>query len=73
MLTRREFAGGLCGLPLAAAAWKDDFSEFASMPWNAPARVAKVYLGSSQPHWPKYTLDQEQERKDVEAQLAGLA
>lgn len=69
MLTRREFGLGCCGLPLAGAAWKDDFSQFASMPWNAPARVAKVYLGSTQPHWPKFTLDQEQERRDIEEQL----
>jgi hypothetical protein len=73
MLTRREFGLGCCGLPLAGAAWNDEFSQFASMPWNTPARVAKVYLGSTQPHWPKFTLDQEQERKDIEAQIAELA
>jgi hypothetical protein len=73
MLTRREFGLGICGLPLWAESQADDFSEFAAMPWNAPAKVAKVYLGSAQPHWPKYTLDLEKERKDVEAQLAELA
>jgi hypothetical protein len=51
----------------------DDFSEFQAMPWNAPARVAKVYLGSAQSHWPKYGLDQERERQEVEGQLAELA
>lgn len=73
MLTRREFGLGCCGLPLWAASVADDFSEFAGMPWNAPAKVAKVYLGTAQPHWPKYTLDQEEERKAVEGQLAELA
>ena len=60
MLTRREFSFGLCGLHAAAAMGSDDFSEFAEMPWNAPAKVAKVYLGAKQPHWPKYTLNLEQ-------------
>ncbi len=35
--------------------------------------MAKVYLGSTQPHWPNFTLDQEQERKDIEGQLTELA
>lgn len=73
MLTRREFGFGMCGLPLMGFGGSDDFSEFAGMPWNKPAKVAKVYLGTAQPHWPKYTLDQEQERKEIEEQLAGLA
>ncbi len=73
MLTRREFGFGCCGLPLLADAQGDDFREFAAMPWNAPAKVAKVYLGSTQSHWPKYGLDLDQERVGVESQMAELA
>jgi hypothetical protein len=74
-LTRRCFAQTLCGLPLSSllrAAATDDFSDFAQMPWNAPATVARVYL-AGQPHWPKPTLDIEQEVRDIEANLAGVA
>lgn len=41
------------------------------MPWNQPARVAKVYLVTpGQTHWPKPTLDIPAEIAEVEARLA---
>ncbi len=67
-LTRRGFhlslLGALCSrFDLGAA-------DTASMPWNGPATVAKVYLGAPQVHWPKPTLDQGQEVAEIEARLA---
>ncbi len=67
-VTRREFSLSLCAAALAR--FRADAAEFASMPWNGPATVAKVYLGAPQPHWPKPTLDQAKEVADVEARLA---
>ena len=70
-LTRRQFGLSLCALPLAirseAAEWA------ASMPWNGPATVARVYLSAPKVHWPKPTLDVAQEVKDVEAHLVEVA
>lgn len=71
-LSRRCFAQTLCGMHFSSLLRADEFSAFANMPWNAPARVARVYL-AGQPHWPKPTLDIEQEVRDVEANLAGVA
>ena len=66
--TRRQFGWTLCGLPFSLAAAAD---EFASMPWNEPAVVAKVYLiSSSVVHWPKPTLAIANEVADVESKLA---
>jgi hypothetical protein len=69
MLTRRSFHAALCGLPFSGLLKADEFEAFRSMPWNGPARVARVYLAGA-PHWPKPTLDVEAERKEVEAQIA---
>ena len=41
------------------------------MPWNQPARVARVYL-AGKPHWPMPTLDVAAEIKEVEAGLADV-
>ncbi|MBI4873767.1 MAG: hypothetical protein HY822_03930 [Acidobacteria bacterium] len=66
-LTRRQFGLSLCSVPfsfpLAA-------QEFESMPWNAPATVARVYLASKQIHWPKPTLDVAAEVGEIETRLA---
>jgi hypothetical protein len=72
MLTRRSFHAALCGLPFSGLLKADEFEAFRSMPWNGPARVARVYLAGA-PHWPKPTLDVEAERKEVEAQIAVAA
>ncbi len=66
-LTRRAFGRSLCGIPLAFSAFAE---EFAAMPWNQPAKVAKVYLASSTVHWPKSTLDVPAEIASIEARLA---
>jgi len=69
--TRRKFNLTLCGAPFvwfSAAA-----EEFSSMPWNAPATVAKVYLASTRVHWPKTTLDVHAEVGEVESRLAEVA
>jgi len=72
MLTRRSFHAALCGLPFSGLLKANEFEAFRSMPWNGPARVARVYLAGA-PHWPKPTLDVEAERKEVEAQIAVAA
>ena len=72
MLTRRSFHAALCGLPFSGLLKADEFEAFRSMPWNGPARVARVYLAGA-PHWPQPTLDVEAERKEVEAQIAVAA
>jgi len=72
MLTRRSFHAAPCGLPFSGLLKADEFEAFRSMPWNGPARVARVYLAGA-PHWPKPTLDVEAERKEVEAQIAVAA
>jgi hypothetical protein len=68
-VTRREFGLALCGL-----SWLSRISaaEFESMPWNQPAKVAKVYLAVPQAHWPKPTLDTAKEVEEVEAHLADV-
>lgn len=71
-LTRRSFQAALCGLPFAGLLRADEFEAFRSMPWNGPARVARVYLAGA-PHWPKPTLDIEAERRDVEQRIAEAA
>jgi len=66
-LTRRQFGISCCGipftLPLAA-------QEFGPMPWNSPARVARVYLSAPKVHWPKPTLDVAAEVKEIETRMA---
>ncbi|MCL4401249.1 MAG: hypothetical protein M1436_01105 [Acidobacteria bacterium] len=66
-LTRRQFGLSACGLPLA---WRASAREFASMPWNEPAKVARVYLAAPTVHWPKPTLDVAAEVAEVEARIA---
>ncbi len=70
-LTRRQFGISLCGLASAIRADAEEWT--ASMPWNAPATVAKVYLGNDKVYWPKPTLDVKQEIADMEARLAEVA
>jgi hypothetical protein len=70
--TRRQFGLGLCALPFAGLA-AEQAAEFQAMPWNDPAGVAKVYVASTVLHWPKPTLDLNQEMKDVEALMAEVA
>jgi hypothetical protein len=70
LITRRRF--GLC-LGAAGLSWPAVADEFAGMPWNQPATVARVYLASNKPHWPKTTLDVEAERADVENRLKEVA
>src|SRR3974377_2440158 len=67
--TRRQFGAGLLGLPFARLAALEA-AEFEAMPWNDPARIAKVYVASTALYWPKPTLDLDQEMKEVEANLA---
>jgi L-fucose isomerase-like protein len=69
-LSRRQFGLSLCGLPLALSA--DEFSEFAAMPWNGPANVARVYLGGSVTHWPKPNLDLAREIASIEPEIAAV-
>ena len=70
-LNRRQFGLSLCGIPLSM---KVAFGgeEFASMPWNGPATVARVYL-AGQPQWPKPTLDVAADVAEVEKRLAEVA
>jgi hypothetical protein len=42
------------------------------MPWSGPATVRKVFLANQNPTWPKPDIDLEQERREIEAQLAEL-
>ena len=65
-VTRRQFGLSLCSIPFSVASAAE---EFESMPWNGPATVARVYLASSQVHWPKPTLDVAQDVAEVEARL----
>lgn len=64
-VTRRQFGLALCGLPFAPALAE----EFRSMPWNEPATVARVYLATDKPHWPKPTLDVQADVAEGEARL----
>jgi hypothetical protein len=71
--TRREFSLTLCGIPLYGRLAAQSTTESASMPWNQPATVARVYLSAPQPHWPKPTLDVAAEVAEVEARLGEVA
>ena len=66
-LSRRHFGLTLCALPLSG--WASGAAA-ASMPWNGPATVARVYLAGPKAHWPKPTLDLEAEVAEIEARLA---
>jgi len=66
LMTRRSFSWTLCGVPLSLPAWAE---EAASMPWNQPATVARVYLASKQVHWPRPDLDVAKDVAEVEARL----
>ncbi len=70
VLTRREFGLTLCVLP---AEFRLVAAELAEMPWNEPARVARVYLGAPQAQWPRPDLDLAQEVREIEAHLAEVA
>jgi L-fucose isomerase-like protein len=65
-LTRRQFGLALSGLPFSLAFAAE---EFASMPWNEPAVVARVFLASPTVHWPKPTLDVQADVAEIEAKL----
>ena len=65
-MTRRSFSWTLCGLPLGLPL---EAAEAASMPWNQPATVARVYLASKQVHWPRPDLDVAKDVAEVEARL----
>ncbi|MCS7314103.1 MAG: hypothetical protein RMI94_05725 [Bryobacterales bacterium] len=67
ILTRREFALSLGCLALRLRAAEGPQVEG---PWSEPAVVHKVYLSGTELHWPKPTLDVQQEVKEVEARLA---
>jgi L-fucose isomerase-like protein len=69
-LTRRQFGLSLCSVPFSFPLAAE---EFESMPWNAPATVAKVYLAAKQVHWPKPTLDIPKDVAEVEARLVEVA
>jgi hypothetical protein len=71
-LSRRQFGLSLCGLPLMP---RLGFAagELASMPWNGPATVARVYLASKTVHWPKPTLDVAADIAECEKRLAEVA
>lgn len=70
--TRRRFGWTLCGAPFAfGAAAQDD--PLNSAPWNAPAKVARVYLASNEPHWPKTTLDVAAEAAEIERNIERVA
>jgi hypothetical protein len=68
-ITRRRFGLTLCALPLSAQSYT---KEWGSMPWNAPAAVARVYLAGPKAHWPKPALDFGTEVAEVEARLADV-
>ncbi|HOL71928.1 MAG TPA: hypothetical protein PLP04_00365 [Bryobacteraceae bacterium] len=70
-MTRRQFGLSLpaaASLTVPAAAQTSEL-----MPWDEPATVAKVYLASPEVHWPKPTLDVENEVAEIEARLAEVA
>lgn len=68
-LTRREFGACLCALPL----FSKTLDDWADASWNQPATVARVYLGAPQPHWPKPTLNLDDERAQIEQELGDVA
>jgi hypothetical protein len=57
--------GGLLTLPLAGQSG-------GSMPWDGPAKVRKVYLASQRPSWPRPDVNLEQDKAEIETQLAEL-
>jgi hypothetical protein len=71
-LTRRQFGLGLCGAPLFSLT-AQEAADFQAMPCNGPAKVATVYVASTVLHWPKPTLDLNEERKEVDVRMAEVA
>jgi len=69
-MTRRSFSWTLCGLPFSL---RLPAAELEAMPWNEPARVARVYLASKQVHWPRPDLDVVKDVAEVEARLQEVA
>ncbi len=67
-ITRRTFGMSLCAGPLSLMLNAQDAE---SMPWNQPARVARVYL-AGKAHWPMPDLDVAAEMKEIEAGLADV-
>ena len=69
LLTRRRFMPALAGAfaPLSLFAAEDDAQ---GGPWAGPATVRKVYIGGARAGWPRPDVDQEQDVKAIEAQLA---
>ena len=65
-VTRRQFGKWLGALPLALHLKAD---QFASMPWNEPATVARVFLAGEMSHWPKVGLDVRAEVSEIEGRL----
>jgi hypothetical protein len=41
-------------------------------PWDGPAKVRKVYLASQTPSWPRPDVNLDQDKAEIEAQLAEL-
>jgi len=71
-LTRRGFGLGLLGAPMFGLT-AQEAAEFKALPCNGPAKIAKVYVASTVLHWPKPTLDLNEEMKEVEARMAEVA
>lgn len=65
--SRREFGLSLCSFPLSLRLAAE---ELGSGPWNAPATVAKVYLGAPKVYWPTPLLDIRKEVAEIELRLA---
>ena len=65
-ITRRTFGLSLCGGPLSLLL---NAQEAEAMPWNQPAKIARVYL-AGEAHWPMPTLNVAAEIKEIEAGLA---
>ncbi len=63
--TRRHFGLSLCAaaVPLKGAG---------NTPWDGPAIVHKVYLGSPKPTWPYPSVDYKEEMRGLDAKLADL-
>jgi hypothetical protein len=69
-LSRRQFGLALCGIPFSLQSGADEWA--ASMPWNEPAAVARVYLAGDKSYWPKPTLDVSRDIQEIEARLAEI-
>ena len=65
IFTRRHF-----GLSLCAAAVPLKGAQMA--PWDGPAIVHKVYLGSPRPTWPYPAVDYREEMRGLDARLADV-